>query len=121
MTIKSVWDGLIVFFGTEDMEATHQFYNQVLGLPLYKDQGVCRIYQVPGGGGLGFCTHVPVVKGEKTPILTLLTEDVDGLWKRLHDAGMKPQQPKTNDKFRIYHFFVPDPSGYTVEIQRFLD
>lgn len=76
---------------------------------------------MPGGGRLGFCTHVPVVKDEKTPILTLLTEDVDGAWERLRSAGLEPDPPAANPRFNIYHFFVHDPSGYLVEIQRFLD
>jgi len=115
------WDGLITFFGTDDLEATHHFYHQVLGLPLYKDQGVCRIYDVPGGGRLGFCTHVPVVREDKTPILTLLTPDVDAAWQQLKDAGLEPGLPKETSKFKIYHFFVTDPCGYCVEVQRFLD
>lgn len=115
------WDGLIAFFGTDNLRATDQFYNQVLELPLFKDQGKCRIYDVPGGGRLGFCTHLPAMQGEKTPILTLLTEDVDGIWLKLENAGMQPKQPQNNRKFNIYHFFVPDPNGYTVEIQRFLN
>lgn len=117
----SNWEGLIAFLGTDDIEATHQFYHHVLALPLFKDQGKCRIYDVPGGGRLGFCTHLPGFKGKRTPILTLLTEDVDGMWLRLQNAGMEPGQPQNNTQFNIYHFFVQDPNGYTVEIQRFLD
>jgi predicted enzyme related to lactoylglutathione lyase len=115
------WGGLIVFLGSVDLEATHQFYNRLLALPLYKDQGRCRIYHIPGGGCIGFCSHMPVVKAKKAPILTLLTEDVDGAWKLLHSAGMNPHPPAVNPQFRIYHFFCHDPNGYLVEIQRFLD
>lgn len=38
--MQSCWDGLIVFLGTDDMEATEGFYGRLLGLPLYKDQGL---------------------------------------------------------------------------------
>ncbi len=114
------WDGLIAFLGAADLETTHRFYNGLLALPLYKDQGLCRIYDVPGGGRLGFCSHMPVVKGEKTPIITLLTDDVDGVWQLLQSAGLKPKPPVASPRFKIYHFFVYDPNGYLVEIQRFL-
>lgn len=112
--------GLIVFLGTADLEQTDRFYSG-LGFKLFKDQGVCRIYDVPGGGRLGFCTHLPVVRGEKSPIITLLIDDVDGVYNRLLAAGIRPHPPRVNPKFKVYHFFVSDPNGYWVEVQRFLD
>lgn len=116
------WNGSIVFFGVSDLEAVDAFYRDLLGLPLYKDQGLCRIYRVPGGGKLGFCNHVPITAGSKSPIITLLTEDVDALYETLcarYSADI--DRPAVNEKFRIYHFFTTDPHGYTVEIQKFLD
>lgn len=115
------WSGLITFLGVSDLEATDHFYCQLLQLPLYKDQGLCRIYDVPGGGRLGFCTHQPVIKGKKSLILTLLTPDVDKTWQCLKSAGLNPEPPVTNPRFNIYHFFLNDPDGYLVEIQCFLD
>lgn len=116
------WDGLIVFFGTKDLEMTHKFYSKLLDLPLYKDQGSCRIYSVPGGGMIGFCTHIPVVYQQKSPIITLLAKDVDNIYARIVESGFCiPKLPEENEKYNIYHFFVKDPNGYTVEIQRFLD
>lgn len=116
------YTGLIVFLGTQDLEGTDGFYSGLLGLKLYKDQGVCRIYDIPGGGRLGFCTHAPVIRGERSPIITLLTEDVDKVYARLCQEGFTPAHPpKENPRFGIYHFFVNDPNGYLLEVQRFLD
>jgi catechol 2,3-dioxygenase-like lactoylglutathione lyase family enzyme len=116
------WEGLIVFLGTKDLAQTDKFYRELLDLGLYKDQGVCRIYDVPGGGRLAFCTHIPVTQVEKNPIITLLTDDVDGAYQRLCNGGFTPQhQPQENPRFKIYHFFVTDPNGYWVEVQQFLD
>ena len=116
------WNGSIVFFGTDDLEQTDRFYRELLGLELYKDQGACRIYEVPGGGMLGFCKHIEVINDTKSPILTLLADDVDGIHKRLVKDGVEiEKEPEENPKFNIYHFFGYDPSGYTVEIQKFLD
>ena len=116
------WEGLIFFSGCHDMEQTHHFYAELLGLPLYKDQGLCRIYEVPGGGKIGFCTHMKIAKNEKSPIITLLTQDVDGAYQRLIQAGLAPlHTPQENPRFCIYHFFVHDPNGYLVEVQRFLE
>ena len=116
------WDGSIVFFGTDDLNKTDEFYRGLLGLELYKDQGACLIYKVPGGGMLGFCTHIEVVNKPKAPILTLLTDDVDRIYKNMKDASVKiEKEPEENPEFNIYHFFSYDPNGYSVEIQKFLD
>ncbi len=117
-----IWDGLIPFFGTTNLEATHHFYHDLLGLGVYKDQGLCIIYQVRPGACIGFCTHHPVVPSEFSPMITLLTADVDGVYERLVAAGVKADGlPRVNPRFAIYHFFVRDPNGYKVEVQRFLD
>ena len=114
-------DGLIIFLGTNDLEATDRFYRLTLGFALHKDQGVCRIYSVPGGGSVGFCTHIPIVRGERSPIITFVVDDVDQVYQRLIDAGAQvPHAPQENPRYHIYHFFTQDPNGYTVEVQRFL-
>jgi len=116
------FNGSIAFFGVSDLAATDGFYRGKLGLDLYKDQGLCQIYRVPGGGMIGFCSHMAVTAREKSPILTFLAEDVDGWYARLKEKGAAIEEgPKANPRFKIYHFFMADPDGYTVEIQRFLD
>jgi len=34
---------------------------------------------------------------------------------------MSPNKPSVNERFGIYHFFLKDPDGHRVEIQKFLD
>lgn len=115
------WEGSIIFFGITDMGKTDNFYREKLGLELYKDQGLCRIYKVPGGDMIGFCTHQEVICRDKSPIITFLTPDVDYWYKSLLEKGISiEEEPKNNPRFNIYHFFLRDPDGYTVEIQRFL-
>ncbi len=120
--MEKYWEGLIVFLSCKDLNATHHFYSDVLGLPLYLDQGKCRIYQIPGGGMLGFCSHIPFISSEKSPILTLLTPRVDEVYDLFLSEGIQPEhEPRENPTFHIYHFFVKDPNGYWVEIQKFLN
>jgi hypothetical protein len=65
---------------------------------------------------------MPKIYGEKTPILTLVTENVDEMYKKITELGVDvPEKPKINQKFNIYHFFLKDPNGYTIEIQKFLN
>ncbi|RKD30053.1 VOC family protein [Thermohalobacter berrensis] len=116
-----IWEGIITFLGTKNLDKTDYFYNKILGLPLYKDQGKCKIYEVPDGGKLGFCTHISIVKQGKSPIITLLVEDVDRIYTKLTKVGFHPNPPKKKEQFNIYHFFMEDPNGYTLEIQKFID
>ncbi|MTI65774.1 MAG: VOC family protein [Firmicutes bacterium] len=115
------FDGSIVFFGTENLDNCYDFYVNTLGLTLYKDQGLCHIYDT-GEGKLGFCNHIEVINKEKSPIITLLTDNVDKVYNKIIKKGfIVDKKPNLNKQFRIYHFFIKDPNGYTVEIQKFLD
>lgn len=116
------WDGLIPFYGTKDLMRTHEFYSGLLGLSLYKDQKTCRIYEVRPGAYVGFCLHHPVVPEHLSPMITLLTPDVDAVFEHFVRAGVEvDKQPAVNPKYNIYHFFAKDPNGYKVEVQMFLD
>ena len=116
------WNGMITFLGTEDLKNTKIFYTEYLGFKLYKDQGKCQIFQIPGGGMIGFCSHINVIKSIKSPIITFITPEVDKVYDFLIKQGLSiPEKPRKNPYFPIYHFFIEDPNGYSVEIQNFLD
>lgn len=112
---------MITFCYTEDMEKTHSFYSEVLQLPMVLDQGGCRIYRVAGTGFIGFCSKkVPSNCDNLT--ITFVTDDVDLWFEKVKEAGcevIKP--PAATPEYRIYNCFVREPSGYTLEIQRFED
>ncbi|MDV6373112.1 VOC family protein [Deinococcus arenicola] len=107
------------FYPTTDLAATHAFYVGMLGLTLARDQGTCHIYGVAGGGFLGFCLREAVTL-PPTVVLTLVTEDVDGVYEALQKACVKIEAaPKHNAEYGIYHFYAQGPSGERVEVQRF--
>ena len=110
----------ITFLHTQDLEETRHFYAHILGLPLVRDQGTCLIFRATEGAFIGFCEHIePILPGRKV-ILTLVSEDVDGWYETLKARGARlVDPPKKHPKFQIYHFFLIDPDGYWVEIQRF--
>jgi catechol 2,3-dioxygenase-like lactoylglutathione lyase family enzyme len=115
-------DGLIAFYPCHDLEATRNFYERDLCLPLVRDQGNCLIFKVTRGAYVGFCQHAEAVPDHKGLIVTLLTNDVDGLYRRLRQLNTETEAaPKLNDTYRIYHFFAHDPDGYSIEIQRFVE
>lgn len=120
--IYLVFKEFITFLGTKDLDLTSNFYLNILGLTIYKDQGICRIFNITNESKIGFCTHIPVVTNEKTPLITFITEHVDEVYNNLKELGIEvTKKPEINNKFRIYHFFMKDPNGYTIEIQKFLD
>ena len=114
-------DGMIVFFGCDDLDSIHEFYTKVLGLSLFKDQGSCRIYNSSSGSYIGFCNHLRDTSNNLSPIITILTEDVDSFFEMIRSHGIESERPSVNRRFGIYHFFLRDPEGNRVEIQRFLD
>ncbi|MFW6270942.1 MAG: VOC family protein [Bacillota bacterium] len=116
------WEDSIVFLGVEDLEKVDSFYRKVLQFSLYRDQGLCRIYEIPGGGKIGFCSHMDKNISHRAPIITLLTEQVDEVYRKVKKKEINIlHPPEVNEKFNIYHFFMEDPEGYSVEIQKFLD
>lgn len=115
----------ITFLYTEDLNQAGDFYTEVMGLELVLDQGMCRIFRTRKGAYLGVCQNV---KKQGDPpkvgvIFTLVVEDVDGWYRYLEtqEKVVLQGEPKVNEKYGIYHFFLQDTDGYTLEIQRFLD
>lgn len=114
----------ITFLYTADLQVTADFYENILGLELWRDQGTCRIYQITSDGFLGFCLSDNLQTGHPDIIFTLVTSrqsGVDEWYQRLKTQGVdfvKP--PGINPKYQIYHAFLQDPNGYLIEIQYFL-
>jgi len=110
----------IIFLPTNDLKATTHFYKHQLNLVLFLDQGDCVIFKTCENGYIGFCERpVNIIEGKI--ILTLIVENVDLVYEDLFSKGdLKVSPPTTNHKYRIRHFFVADPNGYLIEIQKFL-
>jgi catechol 2,3-dioxygenase-like lactoylglutathione lyase family enzyme len=111
----------IIFFKTEDLDATTRFYTQVLGMEQALDQGNCRIFRIRPGAYVGFCVKEGAVEAEDV-ILTLVVKDVDGLCSALEAGGASIEvRPRYNERYQIYQCFARDPNGYLIEVQRFED
>lgn len=116
---------LINFYGVDNLDEIANFYQNILRLEVDKDQGKCLIFKVPGGGRLGFCSHLKLIAEPKNPIITFVVEDkseVDDWFLKLKNESYPVEsQPTLSEEFGIYHFFLTDPAGYSLEIQAFLD
>jgi len=110
----------ITFLHTQNLAETRHFYEDVLGLLLARDQGSCLIFQVTPHAYLGFCKHIEPISPGRRVILTLVSEDIDGWYAVLKAKDQDlSAPPQFNPTYQIYHFFITDPNGYWIEIQRF--
>jgi catechol 2,3-dioxygenase-like lactoylglutathione lyase family enzyme len=115
----NLFDAQITFCYTKDLDATARFYEETVGLTLTLDQGGCRIYRTAENAYLGFCGRAEAERPSGV-ILTLVTDDVDGRYAKLKEAGVPFEKPPVaNAEYGIYHCFFRDPNGYLLEIQRF--
>lgn len=115
-------DQQVTFFYTNDLPRTAAFYEQVIGLPLALDQGLCRIYRVTDTAFVGFCTREGRAVNTDDVIFTLVTAEVDAWHTHLTAHGVPVEKPPTlNETYNVYHLFARDPNGYLLEIQQFRD
>jgi len=111
----------ISFLFVADLGRSEAFYSGLLGFELVVDQGDCRVYRITDTAFLGLCQRPDQVSPDGH-IVTLLTNDVDGVHSRLVDAEVAVEQtPSHSDHYAIYQAFYRDPDGHLVEIQRFDD
>ncbi len=114
-------DAQITFLYARDLSRSARFYEHVLGLELAVDQGSCRIYRIKERSAfLGICQRDDAPENGSGIILTLVTKDVDLWYERIIARGGDCEHPpRHNAAYGIYHFFLRDPSGCLIEIQRF--
>lgn len=113
-------DATITFLKVSDLERSHRFYGEGLGLSLVLDQGGCRIYRLNQGSFLGICDRPGAAPSNV--IVTFVTEDVAAWHEIMSAAGAEVDgPPRDNPEYRIHHFFATDPDGHLLEVQRFWD
>lgn len=114
-------DSQITFLYTRDLEGSAHFYENILGLPLAVNQGSCRIYHIVGRKAyIGLCQRDATLDNPTDMIFTLVTPDVDAWYEQIRSHGWECEHPPRHNKtYGIYHFFVRDPNGHLLEVQRF--
>ncbi len=118
-------DQQITFLYAEEPEASWKFYEEVMELPLVQDQGMVRIYGVDGARALlGVCrARGPRLSGDPRiaggVIFTFVTREVEAWHAFLTGKGLALAAPAFSAAHGITHFFLEDPAGYRLEVQRF--
>ena len=116
------WHQQITFINVLDLDRSHQFYHELLGLDFVLDQGDCRIYRVTGDAYVGVCKRPQNIQAPGSFLFTLVTPQVETEVQRLDAAGVTIEVPtQENSTYQITQAFVLDPDGYRLEIQRFHD
>jgi predicted enzyme related to lactoylglutathione lyase len=110
----------IHFYRVSHLDDVVKFYEQLLGLRLYKDQKKCLIYDT-GFGKIGFCSHFPSQFSDHTCITFVYKDqfEVDKMYEKLKALNIANKPPERSETFQIYHFFVKDFCGLNVEFQCF--
>lgn len=118
---RPVINAQISWVYTEDLDATSDFYAGMLGFECSRDEGGARIFKTADGAFIGVCrAFSDRVVEPKGGMISIVTDDVDGWYRRLRDNGLLiDQAPRRLHQFGVYSFFVRDPNGYVIEFQQF--
>lgn len=98
--------------GSKSPEASKDFYNQVLGLPVQVDQNGLKVFN-SGLSGLDFnaSEHMP----PKETSLSFLVNDIHGFQQKLDSSGVDYHGP-FNSHLGMESLKMKDPDGNTVII-----
>ena len=115
------FDQQIIFLTVSNLEASSKFYGDIFGFRMARNQVSCRIYHLNGNSYIGLC------EGEPPEVPTgsaqcWVTDNVDGCYETARSNGLDIMfAPRFNEKYKIYHFYLKDPDGHVIEVQRFED
>lgn len=107
-----------MFLATRGLAETERFYTSRMGMRAWIRQEDCVILR-HDDLALGFCEREHADTGGIITFWYRTNEEVDERYRELEDVADGP--PALNEKYRIYHFFLRDPEGRMLEVQRFLD
>ncbi len=108
----------IVFLSTQRLDEVVGFYKSRLGMSIWLEQEDCTILR-HDNLFLGFCQRDEADTGGVITFWYGSNKEVDEMHTKL--ADLAEGKPQVNDKYHIYHFFLRDPEGRRLEVQRFLD
>jgi predicted enzyme related to lactoylglutathione lyase len=111
------------FYYYQDLDSAWSFYTRVLGFRTVADYGFAKMVQV---GPTSFLTLVDEGRGmhsaqePKSVTLAVVTQEVEGWWAYLSEAGVEMRSPLGSEEGRPHDGFVAvDPEGYLLEFERF--
>ena len=101
---------------TEDMDASRQFYLDVLGLEVGMDMGFIVTLVSPTKP----TAQVSLMRDDGSsailPHMSVEVADVDEVHERAVSRGFKVVYPLTNEPWGVRRFFVADPNGTIINV-----
>ena len=108
----------IVFLSTTKRDEIVEFYKIRFDMTVWIEQEDCTILR-EDNLILGFCQREKADTGGVITFWVGSNKEVDSLYSK--HADIAEGEPQVNEKYNIYRFFLRDPEGRMLEIQRFLD
>ena len=113
----------ITFFCTNDLEQCHEFYGNLLELPVALQSDTFILYRINNSSYFGLTSgpeRQPAPSGALFELTTASRDEVDEWYKRLNEAGVKTDAlPRLIPEMDVYCFFAFDPNGYRIEIMHY--
>ena len=100
---------------SKDLDATRQFYVEVLGLEVAMDMGFVMTFVSPSNP----TAQVSLMRDDSPAILPQISvevADVDDVHSRAVSRGLDIVYPLTNEPWGVRRFFVIDPSGTIINV-----
>lgn len=116
----------VIFFPCRDINETKAYYAQILGLPVYKDLGHTVWFDC-GYGYIAFVQYDdgrPMASGVCISFNLASIEEVNATYNVLKSRpviGLESVPARPHPRFPVFSFFLSDPNGYTLEIQKTTD
>lgn len=114
----------ITFLYYKDLVTAQRFYEDIMGFPLAEDQGWAKIYRVTGNAFVGLVDETRgslKVQENSAVMLTLVSDDVRSWYDYLQQKGVEfVREFGISEEIQIEYFFIRDPGGYIIEIEKFL-
>lgn len=114
----------ITFLYYKDLPAAQRFYEDIMNFELAEDQGWAKIYRVNGNAFVGLVDEARgslKVQENSAVMLTLVSDDVRGWYDYLRGKDVEfVRDFGVSEEIQIEYFFIRDPGGYIIEIERFL-
>ncbi|MCB8945065.1 MAG: VOC family protein [Ardenticatenaceae bacterium] len=114
----------ITFLYYKDLSTAQHFYEKIMGFKLAEDQGWAKIYRISGNAFVGLVDETRgslKVQENSAVMLTLVSNDVRGWYDYLKSQDVEfVREFGISDEIQIEYFFIRDPGGYIIEIEKFL-
>lgn len=106
----------IIFFNTENMDKTRNFYIEIMGMKVWLEQKDCIILR-HDNMLIGFCKGTRPFRESLITFFYTEKKEIDEIYEKLKNSAISG--PVFNKDYNIYHFYAKDPEERDIEIQYF--